>query len=102
MKQILVMFHNSAFTAVIGRMDRVESHFYHRQLSNTFSVPVIPNNEEVQLAIEESNVEPLKFSPIKKVKLRTGQVVAPGLWIPALRPPGPPLPGRGASGEPAG
>ena len=68
MKQILVMFHNSAFTAVIGRMDRVESHFYHRQLSNTFSVPVIPNNEEVQLAIEESNVEPLKFSPIKKVK----------------------------------
>ena len=67
-KRVLVMFPHSSFTGIIGILDTIESHFYLKLLSNTFSLPVITNNEEIRLILEQFS--PPKFSPSKKSSQR--------------------------------
>ena len=63
-RQVLVLFPHSSFTGIIGILDQLESHFYHKQMSNTFSLPLITNNQEIQSILEK--IKPPKFSPCKK------------------------------------
>ena len=64
-QQILVMFPNSRFTGTIGSLDKVESHFYHKQMSHQFSISKISNKPEIESIVD--NIEPIQFSLCKKL-----------------------------------
>ena len=63
-----MMFPSSSFTGIIWILDTIESHFYLKLLSNTSSLPVITNNEEIRSIIDQ--FAPPKFSPSKNSSLR--------------------------------
>ena len=67
-KRVMVMFPHSSFAGIIGILDTIESHFYLKLLSNTFSLPVITNYEEIRSIIDQ--FAPPKFSPSKNSSLR--------------------------------
>ena len=54
--QIFVMFPSSKFSGIVASLDKVESHFYHKQMSHQFSIPKISNNPELE-AILDVNFE---------------------------------------------
>ena len=69
-KRVLVMFPHSSFTGIIGILDTVVSKYYLNRLSNTFSLPVISNNQDILSCIDKLNCHPKykppKLSPCKK------------------------------------
>ena len=55
-------------------MSVVDSHFYHKQLSQTFSVPAISNNPELQSLI--ATMEPFRFKPSKVSQKKSVQALS--------------------------